>query len=428
MGNKFTKQEKSWILYDWANSSFATIMMAAIFPIYFSSVMGDGGGDMWLGVGASVATAVSAVLAPILGAFGDYKGYKKKLFVFFLILGLVTTAMCAVVDMWQLLLVGYALSNIGFSGSTLFYDSMLTDITTPQRMNKVSAWGFSMGYIGGSTIPFIISILIITFGGAVGIDSALATKISIMLCVVWWGLFSIPILRDFKQSYGKEKPQGDIIKPAFVSLKGTIIEIFGNKGLTLFIIAYFFYIDGVGTVIKMSTAYGESLGLDSVGMILALLVTQFVAFPCAILFSKLAYRFGTLNIIMLAIVIYFFICILGFVMGYGIEEAFLTQSQALIIFWGLAIMVGTAQGGIQALSRSYFGAIIPKERSNEYFGFYDIFGRFAAVMGPAVYSVTKSVTGRSSISIFSIIIFFAVGGILLMLAKKHLPPEQGDKA
>ncbi len=424
MEKRFTKDEKSWIMYDWANSSFATIMMAAIFPIYFSGVVGDGTGDMWLGIGASVATAVSAVLAPILGAFGDYKGYKKKLFTLFLALGLVTTAMCAVVDSWQLLLVGYSLSNIGFSGSSLFYDSMLTDITTPKRMNKVSAWGYSMGYIGGSTIPFIISIIFITFGESFGIDVVTATKGSIFLCVVWWGVFSIPILRDFKQSYGKDIPSGSIVKPALFSLKDTVLDIFKNRGLALFIIAYFFYIDGVGTIIKLATAYGASLGLDSVGMILALLVTQLVAFPCAILFSKLAYRFGTLNIIQLSIAIYFIICILGFLMGFGVEQTFFTNEQALVIFWILAFLVGTAQGGIQALSRSYFGAVIPKEKSNEYFGFYDIFGRFAAVMGPAFYSAIRFLTNRNSVAILSIVLFFAIGGILLMIAKKHLPKEQ----
>ncbi len=423
MRDKFTRLEKSWIMIDWANSSFATIMMAAIFPVFFTSMVADGTGDMWLGVGGSVATGVSAVISPILGSFGDFKGYKKRLFAAFTVLGLITTASCAFFNSWQLLLIGYVLSNIGFNGSALFADSMLTDITTPQRMNKVSAWAYSMGYIGGSTIPFLISILIITFGEAFGIDTITATRISIMICALWWGIFSIPILVDFEQKYGKDKPEGSIVAPALKSLKDCALDIVKNRGLTLFILSYFFYIDGVGTVIKMSTAYGASLGLDSVGMILALLVTQLVAFPFAILFSKLAYRFGTLNIIQLAIGIYFAICILGFFMGYGMEEGFLTNDQALTIFWVLAIMVGTAQGGIQALSRSFFGSVIPKEKSNEYFGFFDIFGKFAAIMGPALYAVVRSATGRSSYSIFSLIIFFAIGAILLFFAKKHLPKE-----
>ncbi len=423
MDKKFTRLEKSWITYDWANSSFATIMLAAIFPVYFTGMVSGGDGDMWLGIGGSIATSISAVLAPILGSFGDYKGYKKKLFLIFLILGLVATASCAIFNSWQLLLLGYVLSNVGFNGSLLFADSMLTDITTPDRMNRVSAWAYSMGYIGGSTIPFVISILLISFGESIGIDTITATKISIVLCVIWWTVFSIPILTNYKQTYGRDIPESGQVKEAFSSVYKCFREILKNRGLALFIVSYFFYIDGVGTVIKMSTAYGASLGLDSVGMILALLVTQLVAFPFAILFSKLAGKFGTLNIISLAIGIYLVICVLGFYMGFGIEEGYLNNSQALVLFWALAILVGTAQGGIQALSRSYFGMMVPKEKSNEYFGFYEIFGKFASVLGPAMYAFTKSVTGRSSLSILSITVFFLVGGVLLQMSKKYLPKE-----
>ncbi len=423
MDKKFTRIEKSWIAYDWANSSYATIMLAAIFPVYFTGMVADGMGDMWLGYGVSIATSISAIIAPILGTFGDYKGYKKKLFSLFLALGTIATAACAFVNSWQLLLVGYVFSNIGYNGSLLFADSMLPDITTPERMNRVSAWAYSMGYIGGSTIPFVIAILLISFGENFGIDVITATKISLILCSLWWVAFSIPILKDYKQVYGKEIPEKNQVKEAFRSVIACGREIIKNRGLALFIIAYFFYIDGVGTVIKMSTTYGSSLGLDSEGMILALLVTQFVAFPCAILFSKLAGKYGALNIISFAIGIYFFICLLGFFMGFGIEEMFLTNSQALLIFWILAVLVGTAQGGIQALSRSYYGMIIPKEKAGEYFGFYDIFGRFAAVLGPTLYASTKAITGRSSFSILSITVFFLIGGILLRKAKKYLPSD-----
>ncbi len=424
MDKKFTKLEKSWIMYDWANSSYAVIMLAAIFPVYFTSMISDGMGDMWLGFGGSIATAISAALAPVLGSFGDYKGYKKKLFAAFLILGLAATFICAIYNTWQLLLVGYVLSNIGFNGTMLFADSMLTDITTPARMNRVSSWAYSMGYIGGSTIPFVISILLITFAESIGIDTVSATKISIVICVVWWAVFSIPILKDYKQSYGKQVPEKGQVRTALVSLVNTSREIVKKRGIALFLLAYFFYIDGVGTVIKMSTAYGASLGLDSIGMIMALLVTQLVAFPFAIFFGKLASRFGTVNIIGLAIGIYMFICVLGFYMGIGVEEGFLNNSQALTIFWILASLVGTAQGGIQALSRAYFGMLIPKEKSTEYFGFYDIFGRFAAVFGPALYALAKSVTGRSSLSILSIGLFFIIGGTLLMISRKYLPSEK----
>jgi UMF1 family MFS transporter len=197
-------------------------------------------------------------------------------------------------------------------------------------------------------------------------------------------------------------------------------NIIANKGILLFMIAYFFYIDGVNTVIHMATSYGATLGLDGTGMILALLVTQLVAFPCAILFSVLSNKFGTINMIIYAIIVYFFICIIGFYMGYGMEEGFLNNEQALIVFWVLAVMVGTCQGGIQALSRSYFGKLIPAERSNEYFGFFDIFGKFAAILGPLLYATIAAISGRSSFAMGSIILLFLIGGIILFFSKRHL--------
>ncbi len=422
MKNKFTKEEKSWISYDWANSVFATNMMAAIFPIYFTGVASAGGvsGDFWWGVGASISTAIIAVFSQLLGVIGHYKGFKKKMLSFFLILGLVFTAMCAFVGSWQLMLVGYVISSIGFSGANLFYDSLLTDVTTAERMDRVSAWGYSMGYIGGSTIPFLISIALITFGEGFGIDTITATKASILITVVWWAVFSIPLLKNCKQKYGQETPKSDAIKATFISLGHCVKEIVTTKSVFFFVLAYFFYIDGVNTVIKMSTAYGASLGLDSTGMILALLVTQLVAFPCAILFGKLSKNHGTINMLLFAVVIYLIICTLGFIMGFGIEEAFLSQGQALTIFWILATLVGTVQGGIQALSRSYFGKLIPKEKSNEYFGVFDIFGKFAAVIGPAIYSTVLGVTGRSSFAIFAIAILFIAGGTILLVGRKYM--------
>jgi UMF1 family MFS transporter len=417
-----TKLEKSWVMYDWANSSYATIMMAAIFPVYFVTVLKDVGqdGDKWWGWATAAATLICAILAPVLGAVADYKGMKKKLLVAFLGLGLTFTFFNAVVDNWQLMLVGYILSYIGFMLGNLFYDSFLTDVTTPDRMDKVSSWGFGMGYIGGSTIPFIISIALIMLKNKLGISSSTAVKISLLLVVVWWGLFSIPILKNVKQKYYSELPSSKLILNTLKSIKMTIISILSSKGILLFMLAYFFYIDGVNTVINMATAYGKTLDLDSTGMILALMVTQLVAFPCAILFGKISKKIGTINIILSAICVYFAICIIGFVMGFGIEEKFLTIDQALIIFWILAVMVGTCQGGIQALSRSYFAKLVPPEKSNEYFGFFDIFGKFAAIIGPFLYATVKAVTGRSSFSILSIILLFLVGGIIMFYGRKKM--------
>ncbi len=418
---KFSKEEKSWIAYDWANSVFATIMLAAIFPIYFASVCSGTlqGSDFWWSIGMSIATGTAAIISPIMGSIADYKGMKKKLFSVFLAIGVVFTGVCAFVDVWQLMLVGFIFAYIGFSCSCMLYDSFLTDVTTDERMDQVSSWGFSMGYIGGSTIPFLIAILLLTFGPSIGIEMIPAVKISIIIAVIWWTVFSIPLLKNCKQKHGVDLPPGRLVYNTFASIRKTLREMVGNKGLLLFMLSYFFYIDGVNTVINMSTAYGTTLGLDSNGMIVALMVTQLIAFPCAILFGKIAGKVGTLNLLTVSIGLYFLICFVAFIMGYGIEESFLTTSQALVIFWILACMVGLVQGGIQALSRSHFGKLVPKERSSEYFGIFDIFGKFAAVVGPALYAFVKGVSGRSSYAILSIILLFFLGGVFMMAGRKY---------
>jgi len=409
-------------MYDWANSVYATIVMTAIIPIFFSSVAKAAGqeGDYWWGMGSSIAMATVAILAPIVGSFSDFKGYKKKLFSIFLILGLAFTLLFALTTNWIALLIGYIVSHIGFSGSCLVYDSFLTDVTTHDKMDRVSSYGYALGYIGGSTIPFLASIALVSFGEKFGIDSILAVKISAVITVLWWGIFSIPFIKNVHQIHGKEKPENAVVSQAFRSIFVTAKDIIQNKRVFVFILAYFFYIDGVGTVIKMSTSYGTTLGLDSTGMILALLVTQIVAVPCSILFSSLSKKYGSIKLIILAVCIYLLICIVGFIMGLGVEQNFLTNSEALRLFWMLAILVGTVQGGIQAISRSYFGRLIPVEKSGEYFGFFDVFGKFASVLGPALYAFTKNLTGSSAFSILSIILLFLVALIILGVGRKHL--------
>lgn len=436
---RFNTQERSWILYDWANSVHSTIIVAAIFPIYFASVAKAAGvaGDVWWGWGTSAATFTMAILAPVIGAIGDFKGMKKRLFMSFLFIGLAFTSIMAFTDNWKWMLVGYSVSYLGFSGANLFYDSFLTDVTTADRMDKVSAWGFSMGYIGGSTIPFLVSIALVMFGKslfpAVGLIDAslpvkeieslagvLAVKLSVIITVLWWGIFSIPILKNVHQIHYVDTPPTKLVKTTFANIGMTVRHIFRDKAMLMFIIAYFFYIDGVNSVIHMATAYGSSLGLNSTGMILALLVTQLVAVPFAIWFSKFAEKIGSINMISIAIGVYFLICILGFVMGFGLEEKFLSQAQAQTLFWILAALVGTCQGGIQALSRAFFGKLVPPSRSNEFFGFFDIFGKFAAVIGPALYALITTLTKRSSFGILSIILLFAVGGVVIFLSRDTL--------
>ena len=465
----FNRQEKSWILYDWANSAFATIMMAAVFSAFFTGLVTDlRGGDYWWSIGTTISVLIVAVLAPVIGAFADFKGNKKKLFSIFFVIGLAFTGFCAFTDDWRLLLIGYIFAHVGFSGSCLLCDSFLPDITKPDRMDMVSGWGYAMGYIGGSTIPFVVSIVLIQFGENFGLNTVMAVKVSILLTVAWWGLFSIPFFRDVKQSHYIEKPEANVVRETFSNIAKTAKKIIRDKGIFLFIIAYFFYIDGVGTIISLATSYGTQLGLGMVGMILALLVTQLVAFPFSIAFSRFAQKIGALRMLMIAVFIYFIICILGFFMGFIIEqveipvkiEALASAGIAVeqsgnltainsalmdagiadsvwnthpdylsaigtstILFWVLAIMVGTVQGGIQALSRSYFGKLVPPENAGEYFGFFEIFGKFAAILGPLLYAVTKGFTGRSSFSILSIIALFAIAFVILLRGGKHMERE-----
>lgn len=423
---KFTKTEKSWIMYDWANSVYATNMLAAIFPLYFAAVCKNASADnlvLW-SYGTSISTFVVAVLAPILGALADHKGNKKKLFTVFLVLGVVFTLSSAFTQDYRFMLVGYVISHIGFSGSCLFYDSFLTDVTTPERMDRVSSWGYAMGYIGGSTIPFLISIGILL---AMGMSNPQAHQLVIILTSVWWLIFSIPMLKNVHQVHYVEAEK-NLVRSALSNLWKTAKEIVKQKHIFLFVVAYFFYIDGVGTIISISTSYGSKLGLDTVGMILALLVTQVVAVPFSILFGRLAEKIGSIRILLTAIAVYFCICVVGFFMGYNIEQSggsaeALQLSQTL--FWCMAFLVGTVQGGIQAISRSYFGKLIPAERSNEYFGFFDIFGKFAAVIGPMLVAVFTQLTGRDSIGIISLCILFLLGFFILFFGRKTL--AQGAK-
>ncbi|MDR2514941.1 MAG: MFS transporter [Christensenellaceae bacterium] len=466
-GSKFSKREKSWILYDWANSVYATIMMAAVFNAFFTALVDDPrGGDYWWSIGTMISMLLVAVLAPLVGAFADYKSHKKKLFAFFLLLGLAATALCAILDDWRFLLAGYILSNIGFNGCNILYDSFLPDVTSPERMDTVSGWGYAMGYIGGSTVPFLMSIALIQFGGALGLGTAGAVKCSVLLTVLWWGLFSIPFLRNVRQESYVEKPREGVLRHTLQNAFTAGKAIVQNKPLFLFVLAYFFYIDGVGTIINLATSYGTQLGLGMLGMIFALLVTQLVAFPCSILFSRLAKKTGGLNMLTVAVSVYVLICVVGFFMGFliegaeipaklgalssagviapqggnlsainaslaaaGIEEGawnldpayVLALSRSTLLFWVLALLVGTVQGGIQALSRSFFGKLTPPEKSGEYFGFFEIFGKFAAILGPMLYALTKAFTGRSSFSILSIVVLFVAALVILTTQRRFLP-------
>ena len=421
---RFTKKEWSWIMYDWANSVYATNVSAAIFPILYAQIAGEGTtGALVYGYAVSVANLLIAVMAPYLGSIADFKGMKKKLWFGFMLAGVVFTAVMGVVGSWQMMLLGFVISRIGFSGSCLFYDSFLPEVTTNERMNRVSTWGYAMGYIGGSTIPFVISILIIFLMDM----SELSMRIGILIVPVWWLVFSIPFMRNVKQEHFVETPPNELGRAAWHNTVMTFKSILKNKAVLFFLAAYFFYIDGVDTIISLATNYGSTLGLGTIEMILALVVTQVVAVPCSILFGKWSKKIGALKLIAASVAMYALITIVGFIMGFlvdfhgnfGLEEAQAIRIST-VLFWVLATLVGTVQGGIQALSRSYFGKLIPAERSNEFFGFFDVFGKFAAVVGPLLYSLGYMISGRASVGILSLILLFVCGACLLIFGGKKI--------
>lgn len=395
---KFNKSELSWILYDVANSAFILIVTATI-PLYFRSLATSAGVETanitaLFSTATTIAVLSLAFMSPVLGAIADYRGMKKKLFTGFLIMGLAGAASLAVVVEWQAFLILFILTRIGYSACNVFYDSMLIDVATDDRLDIMSSNGFAWGYIG-STIPFIIGIALI-LTTPFGLTTAQATQISFIITVIWWGSFTIPLLKNVKQTYGLP-PQKKVVSSAFKRVGVTFRKIVKNKPLFYFIIGYFLYINGVFTIMSQATNFGGEVGIDQTQMIIALLVTQFVAFPFAILAGKLGTKYGPLKLIKVYMVVYTIVTIIGFNLSSAFE------------FWLLAIIVGMAQGGVQALSRSYFGRIIPKEESNEYFGFFDIFGKFSDGIGPIFLTVAVLLTGSARPGILGLIIFFVLG-------------------
>jgi UMF1 family MFS transporter len=364
--------------------------------------------DAYWGYATSLATLLVALCAPVLGALGDYRNMKMRLFKIFFVIAVISTAALAAAQQWFHILVLYAVTITGFAGANLFYDAFLVDVTTEDRMDMISTYGFALGYIGGSTIPFIISIALIMFGPQIGIPAAAATRFSFFLTALWWTVFSIPMLKNVKQVYFIE-PALNMVLGSFGRLLQTFRNIRRYRHVFLFLAAYFFYIDGVNTIINMAAVYGDSVGLSSATLLLALLVTQVVAFPFAIIYGALARVFGAKKMILAGTLVYLLVCVLG----YRMKTAF--------DFWVLALLVATSQGGMQALSRSFFGRMVPKENSNEFFGFYDIIGKFAAVMGPALYGLFSQLMGHSRYGVLSVMVLFLLGGGIFLFVPLQQP-------
>lgn len=414
-GTHMTKEERSWILQDFGNSAYSITITTAILPIFFKGVaasqLADATSTAYWGYANSLATLLIALLAPLLGTIADFKGVKKKLFAAFTLTAIISSALLATVGegQWIYALVIYIITAVAFNGSSIYYDAFLTDVTTDDRMDDISSKGFGFGYLGG-TIPFVLSLGLILSAENLGLTVTFATQMAFLITALWWMVFTIPMLKNVKQKYYIEGEPSKI-KESFSMLWKTLLEITKNKMVLYFMIAYFFYIDGVHTVITMATAYGVDVGVDSDRLLIILVAIQLVAFPFAILYGKLAKIFGARKMIMAGIITYTVISIYGFFLKTELD------------FWILAMLVASAQGGIQALSRSYFGKLIPKNKSAEYFSIFNIFGKVSSIFGPLLMGIVISITGETRHGILSLIILFILGAYFFLKIKDEKVEE-----
>lgn len=402
MNNKLTKIEKYWILYDVGNSAFV-LLIATILPIYFNHLaslahISEVDYLAYWGYASSLTTVIVAIIGPVLGSIVDTKGYKKPIFTISMMIGVLGCAALSIPQSWIIFLAVFVVAKVGYSASLIFYDSMLIDITSPERMDYVSSQGYAWGYIG-SCIPFIISLIIVLFYENMGISFVTAMTLAFLINALWWLIVTIPLLKTYQQKYCVEKPKHPV-KESFIRLKNTFKDIRKHKKIFMFLLSFFFYIDGVYTIIDMATAYGSALGLDSQGLLLALLLTQIVAFPFALLFGTLSKTIKTEKLLQFCILAYTGIAIYAIQLDKQWE------------FWLLAVLVGMFQGAIQALSRSYFAKIIPAEKSGEFFGIFDICGKGAAFIGTALVGIMAQLTGQMNLGIAAISIMFIIGFII----------------
>ena len=395
---KLTTLERKWVLYDVGNSAF-TLLVSTLIPIYFNSLAKNAGLSdtsylAYWGYAISISTLLVALLGPVTGAASDKRGRKKLFFTLSIVIGAAGCLALGLASQWLIFLIIFVVAKSSYALSLIIYDSTLVDVTQEERMDSVSSMGYAWGYIG-SCIPFIACLLLVLNAGKLGMTMGTAMMITFIIVAIWWVGVSLPLLRVYEQKHYNENPgrTGHMIR----SLLATLKEMAHDKRILLFMIAFFFYIDGVYTIIDMSTAYGSALGLNSTDLLLALLVTQFVAFPSVIIMGRLAQKIRSEILITVCIAAYF--CIAMF-------AVFMTSA---VHFWILAISVGMFQGGIQALSRSYFTKIIPPEKTGEYFGFLDICGKGASFMGTLVMSTVTQITGRQQLGVGAIAIFFLVG-------------------
>ena len=404
-----TGLERAWTLYDVGNSAFV-LLVATLIPIFFNALAEEGGLSSvdylaYWGYAASAVTIITAVLSPILGTLADTRGFKKPIFILCLVVGVAGCCAMGLAKTWLPFLLIFVFAKVGFSGSLVFYDSMLSDVTTPDRMDVVSSRGYAWGYIG-SCVPFVVCLALVLGSGAIGLSQMTALNIALFITAAWWLAMTLPLLKTYRQLYYVEVEK-HAIRQSFARIGHTLRHLHEDKQVFWFLLAFFCYIDGVYTIIDMATAYGTALGLDTTGLLLALLVTQIVAFPSALIFGRLSAKYPSTTLIPVCIAAYAGIALFAF---------FLTQQWQ---FWVLAFVVGMFQGGVQALSRSHFAKIIPPEKSGEYFGLFDICGKGASFLGTMIVSVGSQLTGSANVGVGSLIVLFVVGFVLFRVSYKE---------
>ena len=404
-----TGLERAWILYDVGNSAFV-LLVATLIPIFFNALAEEGGLSSveylaYWGYAASAVTIITAVLSPILGTLADTRGFKKPIFILCLVVGVAGCCAMGLAKTWLPFLLIFVFAKVGFSGSLVFYDSMLSDVTTPDRMDVVSSRGYAWGYIG-SCVPFVVCLALVLGSGAIGLSQMKALNIALFITAAWWLAMTLPLLKTYRQLHYVEVEK-HAIRQSFARIGHTLRHLHEDKQVFWFLLAFFCYIDGVYTIIDMATAYGTALGLDTTGLLLALLLTQIVAFPSALIFGRLSAKYPSTTLIPVCIAAYAGIALFAF---------FLTRQWQ---FWVLAFVVGMFQGGVQALSRSHFAKIIPPEKSGEYFGLFDICGKGASFLGTMIVSVGSQLTGSANVGVGSLIVLFIVGFVLFRVSCKE---------
>ncbi len=400
----------AWTMYDWGNSAFATTIMAAVLPVYFTSVaasnLAPNMATAYWGYTSSISALVAAIISPILGALADFSGTKKRFLTIFMVIGVTATALLYFVQTgdWLLASLLFLFGNVGFAGSLVYYDGLLPHVARPDEIDQVSSRGYAMGYIGGGILLAINLVMIMFLPNALGVDTALMTRLSFVTVAIWWFIFTLPLLLNVKEPPRRIEAGEENMKPIQVSFKRlatTFKEIRHYRDLSLGMLAFWVYANGIGTIIVMATAYGNELGFGQTTLIGTLLMVQFLAAPFAFLFGWLARKIGTIKGIYISLAVYSLISILGY---------FMYQEWQ---FWVLGALVATVQGGSQALSRSMIGKMIPKSKSAQFYGFFSVFEKFASILGPLLFGVVSTLMGHSRLSIVSLIIFFAIGIFLL---------------